>query len=194
MAKARRVGAQTSRTRVAMLACAEQLMLEEGYAAVSYRAVAARAGVTAGLVQYYFPALDDLFIALVRRRSEQGLEMLAARLAKGSPLRAVWEYASDWVGSALISELTSLSNHRKSIRAELAAAGEKARAMALDAIARSDRDYRLPGTTAAPEVLVFLLTAAPRMVAMEGAVGISTSHAEVEAFVEAYLDEVEPRK
>ena len=33
------------------------------------------------LVQYYFPTLDDLFVASVLRRSQQNLEPLRATLA-----------------------------------------------------------------------------------------------------------------
>jgi AcrR family transcriptional regulator len=49
-----------------MLRSAGQIMTEQGHAAVTYRSVAARAQVTPELVQYYFPVLDDLFIALLR--------------------------------------------------------------------------------------------------------------------------------
>jgi DNA-binding transcriptional regulator YbjK len=42
----RRVGAETSKTRDALLDSVERLMSEEGYASVTYRAVAAKAGVT----------------------------------------------------------------------------------------------------------------------------------------------------
>src|SRR5689334_12810669 len=71
MAAPRRIGAETSKTRAVLLDRAEELMIEEGYAAVTYRVLAARAGVTGGLVQYYFPTLDDLFVALLERRSER---------------------------------------------------------------------------------------------------------------------------
>src|SRR3954454_17679595 len=73
MATPRRVGAETSETRALLLDRAEELMLAEGYAAVSYRVLAARAGVTGGLVQYYFPTLDHLFLALLGRRSERNV-------------------------------------------------------------------------------------------------------------------------
>lgn len=54
-ASPRRVGAETSQTRDALLEAVAQMMLEEGYASVTYRALAAKAGVTPSLVQYYFP-------------------------------------------------------------------------------------------------------------------------------------------
>ena len=72
MAAQRRIGTETSKTRDALPDAVERLMLRDGYAAVTYRAVAAEAGVTSGLVQYYFPALDQVFLAAIRRRSPRG--------------------------------------------------------------------------------------------------------------------------
>jgi len=43
MASPRRVGAETSKTRDVLLDCVERLMLETGYASVTYRAVATKA-------------------------------------------------------------------------------------------------------------------------------------------------------
>ncbi|HEY6427499.1 MAG TPA: helix-turn-helix domain-containing protein, partial [Acidimicrobiales bacterium] len=73
----RRIGAETSKTRTVLLDAAEKLMLEEGYAAVTSRRVAAAAGLKPQLVHYYFRTMDDLFLALFRRRAEQGLERQA---------------------------------------------------------------------------------------------------------------------
>ncbi len=55
-------------------------MLEEGYAAVTSRRVAAQAGLKPQLVHYYFRTMDDLFLAAYRRRADQGLERLAQAL------------------------------------------------------------------------------------------------------------------
>ena len=68
----RRIGTETSKTRAALLDAAEKLMLEEGYAAVTSRHVAAKAGLKPQLVHYYFRTMEDLFLALFRRRAEQG--------------------------------------------------------------------------------------------------------------------------
>src|SRR6476659_11439308 len=97
MASPRRVGAETSKTRDLLLDCLERLMAETGYASVSYRAVAAKAKVTSGLVQYYFPTLDDMFVAAIRRRSEQNLERLKAELQEhgDQPLHYLWDYSRD---------------------------------------------------------------------------------------------------
>ena len=76
----RRTRAATEEKRQRLLDATEELMLTDGYAAVSSRSVAAAVGIQAPLVHYYFPTLDDLFIAAIGRRSQQNLERLAASL------------------------------------------------------------------------------------------------------------------
>ncbi|MBL7492308.1 TetR/AcrR family transcriptional regulator [Frankia sp. AgB1.9] len=194
MAATRRVGAQNSKTRATLLGRAERLMLEDGYAAVTYRALAAKAGVTPGLVQYYFPTLDDLYLALVRRRTEETVGALVEALKTRQPLRAIWEFSNNPTAAALIAELTALANHHKAIRAELASVGDKVRQMILAAMAESRNDYTFPMEPISPEVVVFLLSSIPRMVLIEQSVGMSTSHSETLDFLDRYLDRVEPRK
>ncbi|HSA50028.1 MAG TPA: TetR/AcrR family transcriptional regulator [Yinghuangia sp.] len=175
-----------------LLDCAVQLMLEEGYAAVSYRSLAAKAGVTSGLVQYYFPTFDDLFIALVRDRSERTLRKLEEGLRTDQPLRALWKYASNKDAAALTAELMGAANHRKKLRAEIAQAGEDARRLVLAAVSHNPKYRTFYGAAVSPDVVVFLMTATPRMVIMEQAAGMTTAHAETMAFLERYLDHVEP--
>jgi AcrR family transcriptional regulator len=50
-----------------------QVMLDEGYASATSRRVAAKAGVKAALVHYYFPSMDDLFVAVLREKAEGNL-------------------------------------------------------------------------------------------------------------------------
>ena len=61
----RRIGALTSKTRSSLLNAAESLMRESGYAAVTSRRLAAKAGLKPQLVHYYFRTMDDLFLASV---------------------------------------------------------------------------------------------------------------------------------
>ena len=135
-ASPRRVGAETSKTRDALLDCVETMMLEEGYASVSYRALAAKAGVTASLVQYYFPSLDDVFLAAIRRYSERNLEHLRSALAEAGddPLHAMWEYSWNEATGALITEFMALGNHRKSIRSEIADVTERMRKLQVEVL------------------------------------------------------------
>jgi AcrR family transcriptional regulator len=183
----RRAGSVTSKTRPAILRSAEQIMIEQGYAAVTYRSVAARAEVTPGLVQYYFPVLDDLFIALLRADTDRIIDRLTRATRDGRPLRAVWHYASNKTGTTLMLEFMALANHRKSIGPVMGEGGERVRQAQLAAITVAGKRYDIP-----PAALAFLMTAVPRMIDLEEAFGTTTGHQETIALIQRYLDEVEP--
>ena len=190
----RRVGAETSKTRDVLLDCVEKMMLDEGYASVTYRALAAKADVTPSLVQYYFPGLDDIFIAAIRRYSERNLDYLRKVLEKRAddPLRALWEYSWDEATGALMTEFMALGNHRKSIRAEIAAVTESVRKLQLDAlIAKFGEDARPWGDLSLP-ALQLLISSLPKFLNLEKGVGVETAHAELTETFEHYLDSIEP--
>jgi AcrR family transcriptional regulator len=191
----RRVGAETSKTRDVLLDCVEKMMLHEGYASVTYRALAAKAGVTPSLVQYYFPTLDDIFIAAIRRYSERGLAYLTDTFERRAddPLRAVWEYSWDEATGALMTEFMALGNHRKSIRSEIATVTENVRKIQLDAlIAKFGKDARPLGELSLP-ALQLLMSGLPKFLNLEKGIGVKSAHAEVTEAFERYLDSVEPQ-
>jgi TetR/AcrR family transcriptional regulator, transcriptional repressor for nem operon len=193
-ASPRRVGAETSKTRDALLDCVETMMLEEGYASVSYRALATKAGVTASLVQYYFPSLDDIFLAAIRRYSDRNFELLRRGLETRAvdPLHAMWEYSWDEATGALITEFMALGNHRKSIRSEIADVTERMRKVQIDALRdKYSPDARLMGDLSLGAV-VLLITGLPKFLNLEEGVGVKSAHADVIRAFERYLDAIEP--
>lgn len=193
-ASPRRVGAETSKTRDAMLDCVEKMMLEEGYASISYRPLAAKAGVTASLVQYYFPSLDDIFLAAIRRYSERNLEHLRTALQERAddPLHAMWEYSWEEATGALITEFMALGNHRKSIRSEIADVTERMRKLQIEVLKETfGTDARFDGDLS-PSAVVLLITGIPKFLSLEKGVGVKTAHSEVVRAVERYLEAVEP--
>ena len=74
-----------------LLDAAEQLLIEEGYAAVTSRRVADRAGLKPQLVHYYFRTMDELFLELFRRRAELMQHYQVRALESEQPLWALWE-------------------------------------------------------------------------------------------------------
>ncbi|VEG46872.1 TetR family transcriptional regulator [Mycolicibacterium flavescens] len=194
-ASPRRVGAETSKTRDTLLDAVEKMMLEEGYASVSYRALAAKAGVTASLVQYYFPSLDDIFLAAIRRYSERNLAVLSKALETRSedPLHALWEYSWDEATGALITEFMALGNHRKSIASEIAEVTNRVREIQVDALAqRYGARTRFEGDLSLGAA-VLLITGIPKFLNLEEGVGVDAAHTDVVKAVEKYLDAIEPR-
>lgn len=110
--------------RARILDAAERIMLADGYAAVTSRRVEAEAGIK---LHYHFGSLDDLFVAVFRRRAERSVERLRDALTSDEPLRAWWAIASDPRGTALLVELTAAANHRAPLQAEVAELARDAR-------------------------------------------------------------------
>ena len=191
MASPRRIGGPDSKNRVVLLDAAEQLMLDEGYAAVSSRRVASKAGLKPQLVHYYFRTMDDLFVAVFRRRAEAGLERQARALASAQPLRAMWEFSTDPAGTALTMEFISLASHRATIRAEISLYAERFRSAQLDAMSRLMERYGIHPDKFPPVALVVLMTSLSRVMVMEEAIDVFAGHKETVALVERYLDDLE---
>ena len=191
-----RVGAETSKTDRAVLGSAEELMLEERYTAVTYRRVAAKSEVTAGLAQYYFPALDDLFVALLRRHSDDNLKRLVKELDDDAnqPLHVVWKYSSEETTAALMVEFMALANHRKAIRAEIAEVAERSQKVRdQHAVGRLEK-YGIFKERLSPAAALVLASRHPEASAVGRLLDISTGHAEVVTLVERYLELAEPMR
>ena len=183
----RRIGAEDSKTRAELLDAAQQLMLEEGYAAVTSRRVAAQAALKPQLVHYYFRTMDDLFLALFRRGAEQNLERQARALASPQPLRALWAFSSEPGGAALIQEFSALANHSKEIRAEIAAYAERFRSLQADALASVFEKYGIDPASFPPDAVLVVITAISRIMGLEERLGVNIGHAATRALVERFL-------
>ncbi len=192
VATSRRMGTETSKTRGLLLDATEHLMLEEGYAAVSSRRVAADAGVNPALVHYYFATMDDLFLAVFRRRAEQGLVRQEHVLASAQPLWALWEFNRDPRGTAFTMEFVALANHRPAIRTEIAASARRFRERELAALPAVLARYGVDAGVYPPAVVGMLLASVSRFLVMEQeTLGLANGHSETIAFVESFLRQVE---
>lgn len=167
-------------------------MLEEGYAGVTSRRIAASAGLKPQLVHYYFRTMDDLFLALFRRRADQGLERQIRACDSAQPLWSLWDLSRDPRGTALTMEFTALANHRKAIQAELSASAERYRAGLLEAFRSVLTRYDIDQTAYPPVVCAVLLTSISTFLVIEQAMlGMSTGHAETVTFVEDLIRRLE---
>ncbi|MCG5434258.1 TetR/AcrR family transcriptional regulator [Mycobacterium sp. MYCO198283] len=187
----RRIGAPDATNRARLLDAAEQLMLAEGYAAVTSRRVAAQAGLKPQLVHYYFRAMDDLFAAMFRRRAEQGLALQAQALQSPTPLRALWRFTTDPAGARLTLEFMALANHRKALRAEIAHYGERARREQTRAMVAALQRYGVAASEVPPVVWTVFATGISSVLVMESEIGVATGHDETLAFVERWLCRLE---
>jgi AcrR family transcriptional regulator len=191
MTSARRIGAPDAKNRGLLLDAAEQLMLEEGYAAVTSRRVAEKAALKPQLVHYYFRTMDDLFLAAFRRRAEEGLEAQAQVLQARQPLWALWRFSIDPAATAITMEFIALANHRKALKAEIAYYAERFREEQRKALSMVLDRYGIDPVEVAPLVWSVLMTSVSRVLVIEQALGMSAGHAETIEFVERYLHRLE---
>ena len=190
MATPSRAGARDTGTRDKILDATAEIMLKEGYAAATSRRVAEMVGVQRAVVYYYFPTMDELYLAVLRRGTHQNLEFQRDALASANPLHALWDMTVDPAGARLILEFMALGNHRKEIRAELAAGAERFREAQVAALTFILREHTA-GDTLPPEVVSVLIASIGRLIAMETGLGITTGHAKTLELVSEYLERFE---
>jgi AcrR family transcriptional regulator len=187
----RRIGTTDSRSRAQLLDAAEALLLEEGYAAVTSRRVAVKAGLKPQLVHYYFRTMDDLFLEVFRRRAEENLAHFERAVAADGSLRTLWELNSDLGGAAFTVEFVALANHRKAIRAEIARFAERFRASQLEAVTAALAADGIDADELPPMVALLMMTGLSQVLALEHALGVTTGHDATVAFVDRALARLE---
>ena len=174
--------------RERLMEATAQIMRDEGYAAATSRRVAARAGVRSALVYYYFPTMDDLFLAVLRSGSEASLAKMRQALTAEEPLRALWEINTDSRWSGLYTEFVALANHRKVIGAELKAYAERVRDIETAAATVALRAHGIDLGEYPPVAVSMLVTQIARSLCNEAAIGMTEGHRELRDLVERYLD------
>ncbi|BBX41799.1 TetR/AcrR family transcriptional regulator [Mycobacterium simiae] len=191
MTSARRIGAPDAKNRVLLLDAAERLMIEEGYAAVTSRRLANKAGLKPQLVHYYFRTMEELFLEVFRRRAEEALEVHAKLMKSPQPLWAVWRFGTDPAFTRISMEFMALANHRKDMRAEIAYYAERFREEQRQAVTAALQRYGVDNKDMPPVVFTVLMSSLSRFLVLEQAVGISAGHAETRQLVESYLRRLE---
>jgi AcrR family transcriptional regulator len=189
--RGRPVGERSPTAREALLDATQRVMLDEGYAAVSSRRVAAVAGTDKALVHYYFGTMDDLFIALFRRSAETRAAQLGDALASRRPLWALWDVLLEQSSTALMTEFIALANHRKAVKAVMVDNSRKFRDMQLDGLAATLAGYGLEPQDWPPAAVIVLLSAISRYVRTDEMFGVERGHGEAVALVERHIAALE---
>ena len=160
-----------------------QIMVEDGYAAATSRRVANEACVKPALVHYYFPTMDELYLDVFRRGATAYLERQRQAFASDRPLHAFWDSLIEPKDTRLLLEFMGLANHRKEIRAEIAAWSERWRETQITALNFIFREHGLDKSEFPPAGIAVVIAAIGRMLILEEALGTTGGHAEAVAFV-----------
>jgi AcrR family transcriptional regulator len=189
----RRIGAESSKTRSQLLDAAELLLLEEGYAAVTSRRVAAKAGLKPQLVHYYFRTMDDLYLEVFRRRAEENVARIERAIAADGSLRALWQLNADPRGARFNIEFVALANHRKAIRTEIVRYAERFRSAQLEAVTTAMQALGVTEEQLPPIVALLMMTGLSQVLALEDALGVTAGHDTTRSFVERAISSLDPR-
>lgn len=120
-----RAATEKGNERVSLiLEAAKTVIVEDGFAGLSYRAIAKKAGITNGNVTYYFPAKDDLMEALaiyifVRWESRFQKQLSVKNLSHSDvfhySIRYMIEENKRDKSRALLMDMWAMANHNPSV-------------------------------------------------------------------------------
>lgn len=179
-------------TRTLILDATEKIMVEEGYAGVSSRKVAAKAGLKSNVLHYYFPTMDALFIAAFHRLEDGYDQRFARAAASDQPLHNLWELARESVSAKLILEFTALASHRPAVREIIGRSARRDRSIMTAALDSVFTRYGIDRDELPPKVVAILLAGLTRALSTERVLGADDGHVEALAFVDRLLGRLEP--
>ncbi|SBS77154.1 Regulatory protein TetR [uncultured Mycobacterium sp.] len=188
MASTPKTGDKDVGARGRLMEATAHIMRDEGYAAATSRRVAARAGVRPALVYYYFPAMDDLFVAVLRAGAEASLSRMRQAITADEPLRALWSINTDPRWTGLYAEFVALANHRKAIGAELKSYAERVRDIETTAAAVALRAHGVDLDAYPPVAISMLVTQTARSLCNESAIGMTQGHDDLRKLVDRFLN------
>jgi len=177
---------QRLKTRATILDATESIIREEGYAAVSSRRIAEKAGLKSQLVHYHFGNMDELFLALYRRSEEMFLSQLSEVIASPDSLKKLWDL-SVMEESKLSLEFTAIATHRKAFRDELIRSAELVRSLENSVVSKAFGKRKHYNLKVTPNVFSFILQSFSRAIVIEKGVGITKGHSEILEFIEVIL-------
>src|SRR5580698_11097345 len=188
------MGPINSATWSLLLDGAENILKEEGYASLTSRRIAKRAGIKQQLTYYYFRTMDELMVEAFRRLSKRELARLETALSSDLPLRKLWSVCSNTSDARLISEFMALAHRSEGVKNEVVEFIERSRRMQTRAFAKSIKKLRKRSGIAAlpPVVITFLTTSIALALTRESALGITSAHKEITDLVKQCLSALEP--
>ncbi len=194
MAETRRRRAATVEKVEQVLDATEQIMLDEGYAAVSSRSVAGKVGINPPMVHYYVGSIDDLFIAVLRRGAEGIAAQLVDALESDEPLRAWWRLAADPRGAALFVEFISASNHRPALAEVLGGYAREVRKLQMERLEELLPQYGIDPIEFPPALIAAATQGLGFGLVADELAGHDTATSQARAAMDRLIDRLEARR
>ncbi|MFV8816470.1 TetR/AcrR family transcriptional regulator [Haliea sp. E17] len=185
------MGPIDSEMGVGMLNAAEDILREEGYAALTSRRVAEYLGVKQRLVYYYFRTMDDLVLESFKRLAIREIGRLREALASDRPLHDVWDICINTSDARLISEFMALANRSEGVRAEVIAFIEESRKIQVSALRRAMARSGSLDKGLSPDVIAFMGTSLALALNREASLGVTRGHRAVKKTIREFFNQLE---
>lgn len=192
MASTRRMGSIDSEMGVSMLDAAEEILKEQGYAALTSRTIADFLGVKQRLLYYYFRTMDDLILECFKRLSERELDRLQTAISSERPLHEIWDICINTSDARLISEFMALANRNEGIRSEVIFYIEESRRMQIKVLKKLMAQAGFSKDFLPAEVLALIGTSLALAINREAALGVKKGHSAARKTIQEFFERLEP--
>jgi AcrR family transcriptional regulator len=177
------------------LDAAERLLVDVGHAQITTRRLAKEADANHGLVHYYFGSMENLLARVLERFTDRLIERQRQLYASDVPFLEKWRTAMRYLDAderyqRIWYELQALAWSRPELRERVALVNAEWRAVLREALAEPLERYGLPIPL---EALVSLVVTFNEGIIWERLSGIDAGHAELLAWLDAWLEEQEAR-
>ncbi len=178
----------------ALLDAAERLLVEAGSAGITTRRVAREAGVNHGLVHYYFGSIENLLVRVLERYTAELTARQRTMYAADAPFIEKWRKAMRYLVAEDVGyekvwlELQALAWNRPELRERVAHVNDEWRSVLLEAFEEPHHRYCIPMPL---EALVSLVITFNEGVVLERLSGITTGHAELLEWIDAWVERKE---
>ncbi len=188
MSSKRRLGVKDSEVRGKLIDAAIALVQQDGCSALTAGRLAKELGLSRQSVHYYFGTIDEIFVEIIRRQTEEVKSRTAASFESGNPLRTIWNFRR--ATSAVTAELMAMAQRSEVIRTTLVQSQNELTELSIRAVAKyaDGLEHDLP---ASPAAMAVILTSISYTVSNGRELGATVGHGETIEAIEGWLDEID---
>ena len=185
-------------TEQRFLDAAEGLLVDIGYAAITTRRLAEKAGANLGLVHYYFGSMEELFLRVLERFTDRLIARQRAMYSGPGSYLEKWREAMRYLDDdrpyqKIWWELQAMAWNRPEFQPRVArvhrAWGDAMRGAVTQALKR----YKLDDGDLSTEAWITLIVTVNEGIILERLSGIDRGHAELLAGIDRWLESREKR-
>ena len=185
----------------AILDAAECLLVDVGYARITTRRLAERAGVNQGLVHYYFGSMEEVLLQAVERFTSRLVERQRSMYASDTPFIEKWRAAmsfleedSDSGYQKILLELYALGWNNEAIRNRMKHVHEQWMNVLLPSFEDGLTELGVDKERYPVEAIVSLVSTFNQGIMLERLSGVDSGHRELLEMIERLLAEPTTRR